>query len=218
MRTTSARAVAVQDDEEDSKPAMRSGSGTIPRAGKEKRKKKGVPILMWLILAVVAIVVTRYLLQAHVQQALQQASEPGQPAAAPPEPLAGSAPAPVQSNFNPRNLDPTHSGHLRLGLDSFPSAIVLSVQVDGGQFWSGQAGQSSGGDLLVPAGRHDVRVAVYGGGGTAPIFSNSASGDFSAAKRMLLNAQVHPEPAPGAATLTPGSRITLTVKPDPLSM
>lgn len=214
MRTTTAKAparpVAVEDDGEDEEahPAMRTGKTLRPI---KEPKKKGVPVLTWLILGVLAIVGCWFLLQNRVQTALQQASEPTP--AAPAEPVAGSAPAP-QSNFNPRSLDVAHSGHLRLGLDSFPSAVVLAVQVDGGQYWSGQAGPSNGGDLVIPAGRHEVRVAVYGAGGAGATFSNSASGDFSSRKRLLLNAQVRPEPAPGSATLSPGSRITLTIRPD----
>jgi len=134
MRATSikapARPVAVDDDEpdEDAQPAMRTGRNLRP--GKADQKKKGMPVVTWVILGVLAIIATRYLLQSRVQQALQQASE-STSAAAPPEPIAGSAPS--AANFNPRNLDLASSGHLRLGLDSFPSAVVLAVQVDGGQ-------------------------------------------------------------------------------------
>ncbi len=215
IRTTVPRAPIEDDDSgEDDGPSARSGQ-TMPLRN-ERTPKKGIPIFTWLILGAVAIVATRYLLQSRVQQALQQASDSAQniPAA----PFAGYDPAAAPVNLNPRDLDPGRSSRLRLGLDSVPSAIVLAVQMDGQPYWTGAAGKSSGNDLYVPLGRHVFRVVVYAGGGASPISSNSAGGEFSIRKRLLLNAELRPEPAPGAAVLPHGTRIILTVKPDPFSM
>ena len=204
------RSYTVADRKNDpANPAMRSGKMerlSVP----EPQKKRGVPILTWLILGVLGIVGTWYLLQNRA--ALQRASDAGQAAPPPAEPVMGALPPTAAANFNPKNLDPASSGQLQLGFDSFPSAILLSVEVDGGKFWSGVAGSSNGSALVIPAGRHDVRVVAYGTGSEAT-FSNSASGAFSAGRRLLLLTQLKPEPPSGVSVLPPGTRIVLTVKP-----
>ena len=205
QKAPSRAAVAAHEDD-DANPVMRTAKTLVKP---EKRKKKSFPILTLLILLVLAIVGTRYLLQNRVQQALQQASDGGQPTA-PPEPIAGAAPT-AAANFNPRNLTPASSGRLQLGFDSFPSAILVSVQVDGGQYWNGLAGQSNGNDLIVPEGRHEVRVVAYGAG-TTSTSSNSVSGQFSSGRRMLLATELRPQPPSGVSTLPPGTRIALSIK------
>lgn len=176
----------------------------------EPQKKRGVPILTWLILGVLGIVGTWYLLENRA--ALQRASDTGQAAPPPAEPVMGALPPTTAANFNPKNLDPASSGQLQLGFDSFPSAILLSVEVDGGKFWSGVAGSSNGSALVIPAGRHNVRVVAYGTGADT-IFSNNASGAFSAGRRLLLLTELKPEPPSGISVLPPGTRIVLIVKP-----
>ncbi len=204
------RSYTVADRKNDpANPAIRSGKMerlSVP----EPQKKKGVPVLTWLILGVLGIVGTWYLLQNRA--ALQRASDTGQAAPPPAEPVMGALPPTTAANFNPKNLDPASSGQLQLGFDSFPSAILLSVEVDGGKFWSGVAGSSNGGALVIPAGRHEVRVVAYGTGANTT-FSNSASGAFSAGRRLLLLTQLKPEPPTGVTVLPPGTRIVLAVKP-----
>ena len=208
VRTTGLKAPSRTADEEDDRPSKRNGK--IERLGKPKRrKKKGAPIVTVLILGGLAIFGTWYLLQNRVQQALQQASD-GNQTAAPLEPIAGAAPS-AEANFNPRNLNPASSGRLQLGFDSFPSAILLSVQVDGVQYWKGAAGQSNGNDLVMPGGRHGVRVEAFGAG-TSTTSSNTASGEFAAGRKLILLTQLHPEPPSGASTLPPGTRIALTIR------
>ncbi len=204
------RSYTVADRKNDpANPAMRSGK--MERLSvQEPQKKKGVPILTWLILGVLGIVGTWYLLENRA--ALQRASDTGQAAPPPAEPVMGALPPTTAANFNPKNLDPASSGQLQFGFDSFPSAILLSVEVDGGKFWSGVAGSSNGSALLIPAGRHTVRVVAYGTGADT-IFSNSASGAFSAGRRLLLLTELKPEPPSGISVLPPGTRIVLTVKP-----
>lgn len=201
--TVATRPPAVEDEHgDDSKPAMRSGKIARP-------EKKGAPVLTWLLVAAVGIGATWYLLQGKVQQSLQKASDVSQ-AAAPPEPIAGAAPPTTTANYNPRNLDLGRSGHLQLNFDSFPSAILLSVELDGQEYWRGIAGQANGSALVIPAGRHVVRVTAYGAG-VATTTSNSAGGNFSPGGRLLLLAQLHPQPPSGVATLPPATRISLTV-------
>jgi len=194
--------------EEDPGSTMRSGK--IERMSTpEPPKKAGFPILMWLIVGAIAIGATWFLLQNKVQQALQQSSDSAQ--AVPAEPIAGPAPPTTAANLNPRNLSPARSGHLQLGFDSFPSAILLSVEVDGGKYWSGVAGTANGNDLVIPAGRHEVSVTAYGTE-MVTVTSNRASGSFSAGRRMLLQAQLDPQPPSGVATLPPGTRISISVR------
>lgn len=195
--------------EPDPGPTMRSGK--IERLSTpEPTKKAGFPILMWLIVGAIAIGATWFLLQNKVQQALQQASDTAQPTA-PAGPIAGPAPPTTAANFNPRNLPPARSGHLQLGFDSFPSAILVSVQVDGGKYWSGVAGTANGNDLVIPSGRHQVSVTAYGTE-MVTVTSNGVSGSFSAGHRMLLQAQLNPQPPSGVATLPPGTRISISVR------
>lgn len=192
-----------------SNPAMRSGKTERPSMP-APQKKRGIPILTWLIVGVLGVVGTWYLLQNR--SALQHASDVEQAVPPPPEPVMGALPPTTAANFNPKNLDPASSGRLQLGFDSFPSAILLSVEVDGGKFWSGIAGSSNGSALVIPAGRHEVRVVAYGAGADTT-FSNSVSGAFSAGRRLLLLTQLKPEPPSGVTVLPPGTRIVLTVKP-----
>ena len=194
--------------EAESGPTMRSGK--IERMSTpEPPKKAGFPILMWLIVGAIAIGATWFLLQNKVQQALQQSSDSAQ--AAPAEPIAGPAPPTTAANLNPRNLSPARSGHLQLGFDSFPSAILLSVDVDGGKYWSGVAGTANGNDLVIPTGRHEVSVTAYGTE-MVTVTSNRASVNLSGGRRMLLVTQLSPQPPSGVATLPPGTRISITVR------
>lgn len=220
--TEPARSTALEDAAEEELvsaeqtapiPTMRSGRIARP----VPNKKKGFPILPWVILGVLGIVATRYLLQSRVQQALLRASDPNHATApARPEPVLGSPPVATGSaNLNPRNLDQARSGHLRLGLDSFPPAVALSLEMDGESYWSGAAGQASGSDLYVPPGKHEFRIVVSAGTGAAPISSNNAGGEFSPRKRLLMNAQIQPQPDGGVATLPRGTGISVTVQPDP---
>ena len=215
MRTAGGKATsksAAVADGPDAGPGAVMRSGKIQRLGNaEPEEKKGPPVLTWLVVGIVAIVATWYILGHRTQ--LQRASDTNQ-AVAPPEPIAGPAPPTTAANFNPRNLSPERSGRLELGFDSFPSAILLSVRVDGGQYWSGIAGQANGNDLVIPAGRHDVRVVAYGAD-TAMISSNGASGNFASGRRLLLTTQLQPEPPSGVATLPPGTHIAIAVKSEP---
>jgi serine/threonine protein kinase len=192
-------------------PAMRSGK--IDRLNDaEPQRRGGIPILTWLVVAVLGVLGTWYLLQNRT--ALQRASDVEQAVPPPPEPIMGALPPTTAANFNPRSLNPAHSANLQLGFDSFPSAILLSVQIDDGKYWSGIAGQSNGHSLVIPAGRHEVRVIAYGAG-TETISSNGASVSLAAGRRLLLLTQLRPEPPSGVTTLPPGTQIVLSVKPEP---
>jgi serine/threonine protein kinase len=202
-------AVAGRSDDHTS-PAMRSGKiDQLDDA--EPQRKGGVPILTWLIVAVLGVVGTWYLLQNRA--ALQHASDVEQAVPPPPQPIMGALPPTAAANFNPRSLNPAHSANLQLGFDSFPSAILLSVQIDDGNYWRGIAGQSNGHSLVIPEGRHEVRVIAYGTGADT-ISSNSASVSLAAGRRLLLITQLKPEPPSGVTTLPPGTQIVLSVKPE----
>ncbi|HWG19257.1 MAG TPA: serine/threonine-protein kinase [Terracidiphilus sp.] len=204
--------------DESSLPSMTSGTirthRTLPLERQEKPKKRGVPILVWLIVAGIALVGTRYLLQLRVDPKTQQlASDSSQPAASAPAAPSAASTSPVPVDFNPRGLDPSRSGRLRVDLGSLPSAAVLEIQIDGQRYWSGTAGSAySDSGFVVAPGRHEIHILSYAG--VKPIESSSVRADFVANKRFLLTAQVRPQPAPGAGTLEPGSNVTLSIRAD----
>ena len=179
----------------------------------EPAKKRGFSLAVWVLIAVAAVFVIRYLLQDRVQQKLEDAAT-GQSharAAASAAPTLGAST--TKTEFNPRGLDPSRSGRLRLDLDGLPADLPVSLEVDGRSYWSGTAeSQNSYSGFLIPAGRHQLRLVAAGG--AQPIASNGVSADFTAGKRALLSAQARPQPAPGAAGLDRGARITLSVGPD----
>jgi serine/threonine-protein kinase len=208
MRAAIASAPARTAELPARKPAVKAST-----KAEEPAKKRGSSLIVWVLIAVAAVFVIRYLLQDHVQQSLERAATGKQPSATSPAagPTLGASTA--KTEFNPHGLDPSRSGRLRLDLDGLPSALPVSLEVDGRPYWSGTADtQNSYSGFLIPAGRHQLRLVSSGG--TALIASNSVSADFTAGKRALLSAQARPLPAPGAAALDPGAKITLAVRPD----
>ncbi|HKF45986.1 MAG TPA: protein kinase [Terracidiphilus sp.] len=206
--------------QEDSPMATLSGrkARVVPE---EPAKKKGVPILVWIIALAVVALGARYLLQLRLNpntgEVASDSSASGSSTAGTGSAAsavsanstqAGAAPA----NFNPHNLDPGRSGRMRLGFDSVPSAVLLTVQMDGSPYWSGAAGLSTENELVVPQGRHSFRIAVYGGGGTAPILSNSAEADVLLSKSLLMTADLNPHVVTGAGILPPGTKISLAIR------
>lgn len=223
-----AQPVAVPRPAPAESPAMstlssRRSTVKIPDEMEEKSKKKGIPVLFWIIAAAIVLLATWYFRGLRVNPNTGEIadSSPSIASTASTPGASASSPAPAGAatvNFNPRNLDPGRSGRLRLGLDSFPTAVLVGLQMDGSPYWSGAAGLSTDNLLFVPPGRHEFRIIVYGGGGTSPISSNSAGADISLKRGLLLTAQVRPQPSAGAATLAPGTRVSLTIRPDPSSM
>jgi serine/threonine-protein kinase len=189
---------------------------TVKTADEEEEtpKKRGFSLIVWVLIAIAAVFVMRYLLQDRVQQSLEEAATgTKQSSAASPSsgPTLGASTA--KTEFNPHGLDPSRSGRLRLDLGAMPSSLPVSLEVDGRPYWSGTAeSEVNYSGFLVPAGRHQLRLVASGGAQT--IVSNSVSADFTAGRRALLSVQPHPQPAPGAALLDRGSRIILTVGPD----
>jgi hypothetical protein len=180
----------------------------------EAPKNRGFSLVLWVLIAIAAVFLIRYLLQDRVQKSLEDAatnSAHPRGAAAGTDPKLGASTAKL--DYNPRGLDPSRSGRLRLELDGLPNSLPVSLDVDGKAYWSGtpeSAGTYSG--FLIATGRHEMRLVASGGAAT--IVSNSVGADFTAGKRALLSAQVRPQAAAGALALERGARITLTVRPD----
>ena len=152
------------------------------------RKKRGMGIFTWLIFIALAVGGTWVFLQIHVQQSSTAGVDTSQPS-------TGSASAgPV--GFNPKTLDPATNTKLTLDLDSLPSAVVVTVQMDGKTYWTGTAGDhDSASGLMAPPGQHSWRVLVSAGG------AQKASGDvgavFEAGKKMTLEVKLWPTPSNG---------------------
>jgi hypothetical protein len=200
--------------------STRAARAATPVAAEEpepEKKKRGAAIFIWIVVLAIAAVAVRYLLQLRVDPNTQQvtSSDGSQTTASAPSSSAAPAAPSAPSLFNPRSLDASRSGRLRLGLDNFPASLVLSLQMDGAPYWNGSAGEVPR-QIVIPAGRHDFRVVVNNIGGA--ISSTSAGAQFGVGKAYLISAQIRPEPAPSASVLPPSSRITLTVKPDPFAM
>ena len=91
----------------------------------------------------------------------------------------------------------------------------MSLDVDEKPYWSGTpSSQANYTGLVIPSGRHQLRVTVTAGTGT--VSSNSVSADLTPGKRVVLTTDVLPQPAPGAGALDRGVKITLTARSDTL--
>jgi hypothetical protein len=183
----------------------------------EPPKKRGFTILVWIVIAIGAIILIRYLLQDRVQQSLEDAGTGGTHARARAAETPSSGPvlgaSSATAEYNPHGLDPSRSGRLRLELNRIPSSQPVSLEVDGRPFWSGTPEvQNTYTGFLVAAGRHQLRIVASAG--AAIISSNSVSADLTPGKRVVLSVQVRPQPAPGAATLDRTTHITLAVRSD----
>ncbi len=180
----------------------------------EQPKKRGFTILVWVVIAIVAVFVIRYVLQDKVQQSLEEAATGrSQPQAATPSsgPTLGSSTATTE--YNPHGLDPSRSGRLRLELNGIPSSVTMSLDVDGRPYWSGTpSSQSNYTGFVIPSGRHQLRITASAGTGT--VASNSVSADLTPGKRVVLSTYVTPQPSPGAGALDRGARINVSVRSD----
>jgi hypothetical protein len=181
---------------------------------KEPPKKRGLTILVWIVIAIGAIAVIRYVLQDKVQQSLEDAATgASQSHAAMPSagPTLGSSTATTE--YNPHGLDPSRSGRLRLELSGIPSSVTMSLDVDGRPYWSGTpSSQSNYTGFVIPSGRHQLRITATAGAGA--VASNSVSADLTPGKRVVLSTDVLPAPAPGAGALDRGVRISVSVRSD----
>ncbi len=191
------------------RPAMKTAK-TLPEG---KRQRRGFTAAVWLVLIGLGILGSWYFRSLHIDPKTQQvdsaqSSENG--------PIAGSPPvAAAPAVVTPPRLDPSQSGRFRLDVSGFPAAVTLTLEMDGKPFWSGtSAGEASG--LSVPAGRHEFRMTLYAG--STLVASNTVSGDFAAGKHLLVTSQVHPQPEPGTSILSAASRVTLTLRADPLGL
>jgi hypothetical protein len=184
---------------------------TLPEV---KKKHAGFTAVVWLVLAGLALFGTWYFRQLHIDPKTQQVdSSPSSSN----EPIAGSPPAAAgaSASVTPPVLDLSQSGRLRVDVSSFPSAIVLTLQMDGEPFWSGSAASEPSG-LSVPTGKHEFRMTTYAS--NTLVVSNTVGGEIDAGRHVLVTAQIHPQPDPGTAVLNPGARVTLTLKADPLAL
>jgi serine/threonine-protein kinase len=201
-----------------SAPATRTmGPGKVAaKAEEEPKKKRGLTIFVWIVIAIGAIGVSRYVLQDRVQQSLEDAATgASQSHAATPSagPTLGASTATTE--YNPHGLDPSRAGRLRLELNGIPATVTMSLDVDGTPYWSGTpSSQSNYTGLVIPSGRHQLRVTVTAGTGT--VASNSVSADLTPGKRVVLTTDVSPQPAPGAGALDRGVKITLSARSDTL--
>jgi predicted Ser/Thr protein kinase len=176
-------------------------------------KKRGLTILVWIVIAIGAVAVIRYVLQDRVQQSLEDAATGTQSHAVTPSagPTLGASTATTE--YNPHGLDPSRSGRLRFELNGIPSAVTMSLDVDGRPYWSGTPdSQHSYSGFVIPAGHHQLRITATAGSGT--VSSNSVSADLTPGRRVVLSTDVRPQPSPGAGSLDRGARISLTVSPD----
>lgn len=165
-------------------------------------KKRGMPIFTWLIFIALAVGGTWVFLQIHVQQAPVGAGVDTT------QPAPGVATAAV--GFNPKTLDPNSNAKLSLDLDALPSALQVTVLMDGKTYWTGTAGDhDSYSGLMAPPGRHTLRVVVSGGG--AQKASGDISGDFAAKKKLTLTVKLWPETS---GTFDPSSDVVVTLQKD----
>jgi serine/threonine-protein kinase len=194
-------------------PSVVTSFSTAKTLPEVKKKHRGFTTVVWLVLVGLAIVGSWYFRQLHIDPKTQQVDSDQSSSNGP---IAGSPPAAAAPpTVTPPALDPAQSGRLRVDVSSFPSSIALTLEMDGKPFWSGSAASEPGG-LSVPAGKHDFRMTTYAG--NTLVTSNTVSGEVAAGRHLLVTAQVHPQPDPGAAILKPDARVTLTLKADPLAL
>ncbi len=193
---------------ESSMMSTRSGRVSVSRPADEPApaKKSGMSIFGWLIFIALGIGGTWLFLQIRVPQ---QTSTPGADVT---QPAPGVVVGPV--DFNPKTLDPNTSAKLNLDLDALPSALQVTVRMDGKTYWSGTAGDhDSSSGLMAPPGRHTLSVVVSGGG--AQKASGDISGDFAAKKKMTLTVKLWPQ---ANGTFDPSSDVVVTLQKDLFSM
>lgn len=163
-----------------SRPAARAESAAEP----EPEKRRGMSIFAWLLLIAIAVGGTWFFLQIRPTSSSPDASQNASIGA------AGAAVAAV--DFNPKSLDPKTNAGMSLDLDSLPSALMVTVQMDGKTYWSGTAGDhDSSSGLYLPPGQHSLRVLVAAGG--AQRASGSVDAVFQAGKTMTLTVKLWPE-------------------------
>ncbi len=183
--------------------STRSRRGTAAKPSSEPtpaRKRGGMGIFAWLILIAVGVGGSWLFLQMHVQQG-PPGSETGQP-------VSAGAVAAGAVGFNPKTLDPAASAHLAFDLDALPSALSVTVLMDGKTYWSGIAGDHDSYDgLRAPPGRHTLRVIVSGGGRQKS--SGNLSGDFVAKKKMTLTVKLWPQ---SNGTFDPSSDVVMSLE------
>ena len=166
----------------------RPGQAEMP-ARQVAPKKRGMGLFAWLIFIAIAVGGTWLFLQMRPQQTAST-SDAGQAV-----PAAGGVAAPV--DFNPKTLDAKTNTRLSFDFDSLPSALTVTVLMDGKTYWSGTAGDhDSYSGLMAPPGPHSFRVVVSAGG--AQKSSGSLSGNFSAGKHMTLTVKLWPAPSNGS--------------------
>jgi hypothetical protein len=196
--------------------AKSTGTIRVSTKDEEPPKKHGRTILVWIVIAVAAIFITRYVLQDRVQQSLEDAATGQHPAA----PTASSGPAlgasTATTEYNPHGLDPSRSGRLRLELGGIPASVPVSLELDGTHYWSGTPeSQSNYTGFIIPLGRHQLRITASAGSGT--VSSNSVSADLTPGKRVILSTQVRPEPPAGAGALDGRAHVSLALRPDAMT-
>jgi serine/threonine protein kinase len=149
----------------------------------EPAKRRGMSVLAWLVLIALAVGGSWFFLQLHPTAS----SDANQSVDAP---TAAASAAAV--NFNPKSLDPKTNAGLRLDLSSLPSALMVTVQLDGNTYWTGTAGDhDSYSGLFLPPGQHSLRVLVAAGG--AQRASGLVDAVFQADKTMTLTVKLWPE-------------------------
>ena len=196
-------------------PVTKTTSGIkISKGEEEAPKKRGLSILVWIVIAIGAIGAIRYMLQPRVQRSMEEAATgSSQSHAALPSagPTLGASTATVE--YNPHGLDPSRSGHLRLELIGVPTSVTTSLEVDARPYWSGTPSNASNyTGFVIPSGRHQLRITAMAGAGL--VASNSVSADLTPGKRVVLSTDVLPQPAIGAGALDRGSRISVSVRSD----
>lgn len=150
----------------------------------EPEKRRGLPLLAWLVLIAIAIGGTWFFLQIRPVASSSDASQSAD------IPASGAPLAAV--DFNPRSLDSKTNAGFNLDLDSLPSALRVTVLLDGKTYWSGTAGDhDSASGLYLPPGQHSMRVLVAAGG--AQRASGSVDALFQAGKTMTLTVKLWPE-------------------------
>jgi serine/threonine-protein kinase len=198
-----------------------------------QRKRQWWPFLALLVIVAVAVAGTTFFLTTRerpAQQAPPYAGNmpppgPAMQSSNTPFPQGGASGAPAGFNpvnggasaapagFGQVNMDPTRNAHLSLDLHEVPRSLAITLEVDGKTTWSnGSPGdQSVHARVLVPPGKHQLRVIVSGGG--EPKASNVVSAAFDPGMRMNLMVQIRPRPNANSTTLDPAAHVIAILRP-----
>jgi len=138
------------------------------------------------------------------------------------EPATAGAPQAQQGHaasvgFDPKALDPGKNTRLKIDLSHFPAGLAVTIEMNGKVYFKGLSGDKAAyGNLYVPPGTQQFRVAVSGGGVRKT--SNPVQAEFVAKKRMTLKVELKPAAVGsvgGAAPrMDPATQVTASLKAD----